>query len=46
MEFKVELTKQLLIKESEEFNTIDAFRILDNEGKGFIHPYELMKGLI
>lgn len=34
LEYQVELSRQSLIKECEDFNTIDAFRILDKQGKG------------
>jgi hypothetical protein len=34
-----------LVLECEDFNTIDAFRFLDKEGKGFIEPHELIISL-
>jgi len=33
------------VNECEDFNTIDAFRYLDKEGKGFIEPHELITSL-
>ena len=33
------------MEECEDFNTIDAFRYLDKEGKGFIEPHELIQCL-
>ena len=34
LEYDVELARQRLVKECPDFNTIDAFRILDREGQG------------
>eukprot|EP00350_Pseudokeronopsis_sp_OXSARD2_P007479 CAMPEP_0170559232 /NCGR_PEP_ID=MMETSP0211-20121228/41147_1 /TAXON_ID=311385 /ORGANISM="Pseudokeronopsis sp., Strain OXSARD2" /LENGTH=138 /DNA_ID=CAMNT_0010872013 /DNA_START=1254 /DNA_END=1667 /DNA_ORIENTATION=- len=45
LELKVEESRQSLVKQSDEFNTIDAFRVLDKKAKGFIDAPELMKGL-
>eukprot|EP00349_Pseudokeronopsis_sp_Brazil_P002617 CAMPEP_0202962076 /NCGR_PEP_ID=MMETSP1396-20130829/6180_1 /ASSEMBLY_ACC=CAM_ASM_000872 /TAXON_ID= /ORGANISM="Pseudokeronopsis sp., Strain Brazil" /LENGTH=62 /DNA_ID=CAMNT_0049682411 /DNA_START=1345 /DNA_END=1533 /DNA_ORIENTATION=- len=44
-EMEVEIARQNLVKGSEEFNNIDAFRILDRQAKGFVDAPELMKGL-
>lgn len=33
------------MNECEDFNTIDAFRYLDKEGKGFIEPHELISSI-
>lgn len=34
-----------MIRDCEEFNTIDAFRVIDYEAKGFVDPNELIKAL-
>jgi hypothetical protein len=33
--------RERLIDECLEFNTVDAFRIMDKEGKGFIEAIDL-----
>ncbi len=34
LEYDVELKRQQLVSDSEDFNTIDAFRLLDIQGRG------------
>jgi Ca2+-binding EF-hand superfamily protein len=34
LEYDVELKRQQLVSDSEDFNTIDAFRLLDVQGRG------------
>lgn len=34
LEYDIELLKQKLVQECQDFNTIDAFRILDKDGVG------------
>lgn len=45
LEMEVEKERQILIRDCEEFNTIDAFRVIDYEAKGFVDPHEMMKAL-
>jgi Ca2+-binding EF-hand superfamily protein len=34
LEYDVEMKRQQLVSDSEDFNTIDAFRLLDVNGRG------------
>ena len=45
IEYEIELLRQKLINECEEFNTVDAFRVMDKEGKGFIDALDLQRVL-
>lgn len=41
----VEDIKIKLVNNSPEFNTVDAFRFFDTDGKGFISAQQLVQGL-
>jgi hypothetical protein len=41
----VEEKIQSLIYNCEDFNTIDAFRFIDEKAKGYVEPHELVKGI-
>ena len=37
LENNLEMHKQKLINENEEFNTVDAFRLVDEDGEGVVN---------
>lgn len=39
--FRLEISRQKLVNDCKDFNTIDAFRILDTQGKGYLDFSEL-----
>lgn len=41
----MENLKQKLVLECEDFNTIDAFRFIDQEGNGAVTPQEIIRFL-
>lgn len=41
----LETWRQRLVREGLDFNTVDAFRLLDSEGKGELDLKKLRKGL-
>lgn len=45
IEYQLELAKEKLVRECKDFNTIDAFRIMDRDGKSRVEPNELIKAL-
>jgi hypothetical protein len=44
-EMDLETWRQRLVREGLDFNTVDAFRLLDSEGKGELDLKKLKKGL-
>ncbi len=45
-EFEVEMKRQRLVAECEDFNTIDAFRYIDKAGQGEIQCHILLNSLL
>jgi len=45
LEMEVEKLRQKLLSDSDDFNTVDAFRFLDTKGSGQVTPLALMQGL-
>ena len=44
-ELEIEKLRQRLVRECQEFNTVDAFRLLDVHGSGEVSKEELMQSL-
>ena len=43
LEYEIEMHKHKLVHECEDFNTIDAFRLIDYNGNGSVTADELTK---
>lgn len=44
-EMKIEELRMKLVKETKDFNTVDAFRLIDVTGKGRVNEHELKLGM-
>jgi Ca2+-binding EF-hand superfamily protein len=42
---EIEIRRQTIVQECEDFNTIDAFRFFDREGRGEIN-FETLQGIL
>jgi Ca2+-binding EF-hand superfamily protein len=46
LEYELELHKQRLVNEGQDYNTIDAFRLIDLSGQGAVNQQEIFDFLL